>query len=171
MKAQLLRNRATPYSTAISQTELLASGGQAGSRYVGRIVALQEGFDSTGLEVTVDVNRKIGTDIEVFARVLASDDKVLAGGIVERPWVLMPLAPGQNKSYAGTDSLSFTKETYRLLEGGLNYSYSSDIILQTDPQSTYTFDTFRYYQIKVVFYAANPYYIPIIRNLTATALL
>ena len=171
MKAQLSRYRATPYSTAISQSELSPTGGQVGSRYVGRIVSLQEGFDSTGIEVTVDVNRQLGSDIEIFVRVLSIDDKVLAGGIVERPWTLLPIATGQTKSFAGTDSLSFAKETYRLLEGGLNYSYSSDIILPTDTQSILSFDTFRYYQVKVVFYAANPYYLPVIKNLTATALL
>lgn len=171
MKAQLFRNRIVPYSTAVSQSELSPTSGQAGARYVGRIVALQEGFDSTGLEISLDVNRKIGTDIEVFARVLSKEDKVLAGGIIERPWILVPLSSGQSKSFAGTDSSTFVRETYRLLDPELSYSYNAEDLINATTQEVFNFDTFGYYQIKVVFYASNPNYLPVIRNLTATALL
>lgn len=172
LKAQLFRNKIVPYSTAISQSELSPSSGQAGARYIGKIVALQEGFDSTGLEVAVDVNRKIGTDIEIFARVLSREDKVLAGGIVERPWKLLPLAPGQSKSFAGTDSTSFTKETYRLLDPDLSYFYNGeDLVNVSSETDDFSFNTFGYYQIKVVFYASDANYLPVIKNLTATAVL
>lgn len=172
MKAQLFKNKVVPYSTEISQSELSPNGGQAGARYIGKIVALQEGFDSTGLEVTVDVNRKIGTDIEVYARVLSREDKVLAGGIVERPWKLLPLAPGVTKSFAGTDTSSFTKEVYRLLDPDLSYTYNGeDLVTVSSAADQFSFNTFGYYQIKVVFYASNQNYLPVIKNLTATALL
>lgn len=172
MKAQLIRNRITPYSTAVSQSELSPTNGSAGARYVGKVVALQEGFDSTGIEVSVDVNRKIGTDIEVFVRVLSRDDKILSGGIVERPWTLLPLITGQSKSYAGTSSESYTRETYRLLEPTLAYSYdAASLIDSASAGSTFTFNTFAYYQIKVVYYATDANYLPVIKNLTATALL
>jgi hypothetical protein len=172
IKAQLFRNKIVPYSTVVSQSELSPNTGQAGARYIGKIVALQEGFDSTGLEVTVDVNRKIGTDIEVYARVLSREDKVLAGGIVERPWQLLPLAPGQSKSFAGTDTSSFSKEIYRLLDPDLSYSYNGEELATVSAATDdFSFDTFGYYQIKVVFYASNQNYLPIIKNLTATAVL
>lgn len=169
LKAQIFRNNITEYSDEISQSELRPYGGTAKSRYVSKIVTLQEGFDSTGLEVKVDVNRQVGTDIDVYARVLARDDKSFTDGIQGRPWVKMPLVAPAVKSFAGTDATSFTTETYRLLEPSLTYTSNSNV--QSNIQITSTYEDFSQYQVKIVFYSNNPAYLPKLKRLVATSVL
>lgn len=169
MKAQIFRNNITPYSSDVSFSELNPNNGDARSRYISKVVSLAEGFDSTGLEVRVDVNRKLGTDIEVFGRILSRNDKSFSVGIQGRPWFLMPLVSPTAKSYAGTDDTAFTQETYRLLEPDLTYTVSSNVASNVSVTSTY--EDFAHYQIKVVFYASNPVYLPKIKKLVATSLI
>jgi hypothetical protein len=169
MKAQAFRNLVNAYSSDRSATELNSSSGRAESRYVSKIVSLADGFDSTGLEVTIDVNRKTGTDIEVFARVLAREDTNYTAGIKGRNWTRMPLVEPSQKSFAGTDDDSFTSETYRLLEPALEYTSSANVT--STASTTGSFETFSQYQVKVVFYANNPVFLPKIKNLVAISLL
>jgi hypothetical protein len=121
------------------------------------------------MEVKVNVNRKIGTDIEVFTRVLSRNDKNFVNGINGRPWIKLPLVAPVSKSYAGTNDDLFTEETYRLLEPSLTYTNSGNSISTVSLTSAY--ETFANYQVKVVFYANNPVYLPKIKNLVATSLL
>ena len=165
-----MRNLVRPYTQEISDSELHPRHGAAVTRYLSKVVALQEGFDSTGIHVQLDVNRKIGTDIEVFTRVLGRNDKALNSGINDRPFVKLPLVTPSSKSFAGTSDDDFTTETYRTLEPELSYSYSANTFSSNTLTTSY-FDTFAYYQIKIVFYANNPVYLPKIKNMVATALL
>lgn len=168
VKAQVFKNSVVPYTQEISDSELNPSNGSARSRYISKIVSLQEGFDSTGIEVKVDVNRKVGTEIEVFYRVLSREDKLPDRGIFDRPWILLPLVSPTRKSFAGTSDDVFTTEVYRSLD--TTYTYASSSI--TDATITNaSFTDFAYYQVKVVFYANNPIYLPKIKNLVAVALL
>jgi hypothetical protein len=169
MKAQIFRNNITPYSTDISISELNPNNGEARSRYISKVVSLAEGFDSTGLEVRVDVNRKLGTDIEVFGRILSRNDKSFSVGIDGRPWFLMPLVSPTAKSYAGTDDTVFTQEVYRLLEPDLSYTITANVASNVTVTSSY--EDFAHYQVKVVFYASNPVYLPKIKKLVATSLI
>lgn len=169
LKAQIFRNSVTPYSSEVSISELKSNHGDARARYISKVVSLAEGFDSTGLEVRVDVNRKIGTDIEVFARVLSRNDKSFSTGIDGRPWTLLPLVSPVAKSFAGTDDTSFTQEIYRLLEPELSYTTSANVASNVSVSSSY--EDFAHYQIKLVFYANNPVYLPKIKKLVATSLI
>jgi hypothetical protein len=170
MKALAFRTLIKPYSPDISDTELTPNEGEANSRYVSRIVTLQEGYESQGIQVTLDVNRKLGTDIEVFARVLSKDDKTLTNGIDEQYWVRVPLVQPAQKSYAGLDDEQFFTETYKLLYPFLEYK--RDVYNQvTGNTDVVAFSDFTFYQVKVVFYAANPSIIPKIKNLIATSIL
>lgn len=169
-KGLAFKNNVRPFTQEISESELNPRHGSAGTRYLSKVVALQEGFDSTGIQVQVDVNRKIGTDIEVFARVLGREDKALTSGINDRPFIKLPLVSPTSKSFAGTSDDVFTTETYRILEPELSYSYSANTFSSNVLTNSY-FDTFAYYQVKIVFYANNPIYLPKIKNLIATSLL
>lgn len=170
IKGMAFRNLVRPYTQEISDSELNPRHGSAVTRYLSKVVALQEGFDSTGIQVQVDVNRKIGTDIEVFARVLGREDKALTSGINDRPFIRLPLVSPTSKSFAGTSDDDFTTETYKILEPELSYSYSANTFSSNVLTTSY-FDTFAYYQIKIVFYASNPVYLPKIKNMIATSLL
>jgi hypothetical protein len=165
IKAQILANNITDYTQQISDSELSAYNGSAKARYIGSVVSLADNFDSTGLQISVDVMRPPGADIEVFCRVLARGDKTLNLGIKERPWIRMPLVQPAAKTYAGIDENKFSTEIYKILEPNLNYTSNTDITSGL----TVNYDTFASYQIKVVFYASNSNFVPMIRNLSATS--
>jgi hypothetical protein len=165
IKAQILANNITDYTQQISDSELSAYNGSAKARYIGSVVSLADNFDSTGLQISVDVMRPPGADIEVFCRVLARGDKTLNLGIKERPWIRMPLVQPAAKTYAGIDENKFSTEIYKILEPNLNYTSNTDITSGL----TVNYDTFALYQIKVVFYASNSNFVPMIRNLSATS--
>ena len=169
IKTIATRNQIEAYSSEIALSEEGPNSGTAGSRYIGKVVSLAKDFDSTGINVKLDVNRKIGTDIEVYCRVLSREDKDLSNGIRDRRWVRMPLVAPAEKSFAGVSGTSFTTETYELLEPSLSYSNSANTSIGIGVASTY--NNFAYYQIKVVFYASNPVYLPVIKNLVATSVL
>jgi hypothetical protein len=169
IKSQVLRNAVTEYNADISNSELSASNGTAKARYISKVVTLQQGFDSTGLDVKVNVNRKVGTDIEVFARVLAKNDKAFSAGIAARPWVKMPLFAPTTKSFAGTDDTLFTEENYKLTSPSLAYSNTANVDANIAVTSSY--EDFNQYQIKIIMYASNPVYLPKIKNLVATSVL
>jgi hypothetical protein len=163
--SQIFKTAISDYSKEISDSELKANNGGAQARYISKVVSLETDFESTGIEVKLNVNRKLGTDIEVFCRVLSKDDKSLTNGIHDRPWVRMPLVYPAAKTYAGT-SEQFSTETYRILEPLLNYtSVTPGSLLST------TYENFSNYQIKVVFYSNNIAYVPMIKNLTATSVI
>lgn len=165
IKAQIIANNITDYTKEISDSELNAYNGSAKARYITTVVNLADGFDSTGLQVSLDVMRPPGADIEIFCRVLARGDKTLKNGIRERSWIRMPLVQPISKTYAGTDESKFSTEIYKVLEPNLNYTSNTDITSGI----TVNYDTFATYQVKVVFYANNSNYVPMIQNLTATS--
>ena len=163
INTQLFRTYITPYSNDISLSELRPAGGTAQCRYISKPVALADGFDSTGIEVVLDVSRPIGSDIEVFCRVLARDDKGVSNGINDRPFIKMPLTFPGAKTYSGTKDI-FSTEKYKILDPFLSYSSIANGL-------TASFNDFAFYQIKVVFYASDPLYPPKLRYLSASALI
>lgn len=176
-------NEIDPYEADTRAAELLPTGGIAHSRYISKVITLASGFDSTGLEVKIDVNRKIGTDIDVFCRVMSSSDINTNNSIDNLPWKRMPLynkdatvtAPDSTegkKSYAGTEE-TFSAETYKILETdtaattGFDNLYYSALVGDT----LTTFKDFNKFQVKVVFYSFDSTIVPKIKNLIATAVI
>lgn len=160
---QLFKTYISPYSYDISQSELRPAGGTAQCKYISKPVALADGFDSTGIEVALEVSRPIGSDIEVFCRVLARDDKSVSNGIYDRYWTKMPLTYPGAKTYSGTKDI-FNTEKYKILDPFLTYSSTANGL-------TAKFNDFAFYQIKVVFYASDPLYPPKLKSLTAAAVI
>ena len=180
------KNLIDPFEIDTRNSEIQAANGVAKSKYISKIVTLEEGFDSTGLEVKLDVNRKTGTDIDVFCRVISSSDNALDASIEKRDWKLMPLynqtasvsnpasiSGNIGKSYAGLSDTVFYNETYKILEGDslattgtANLAYTATLGgVET------TFTSFNKFQVKVVFYAADTTIVPKIKNLIATAVI
>jgi hypothetical protein len=176
-------NEIDPYEADTRSAELLPSGGIAHSRYISKVVTLATGFDSTGLEVKLDVNRKIGTDIDVFCRVMSSTDINTNNSIDNLPWKRMPLY-NQNatitspdsiegkKTYAGTEE-TFSTEIYKILETDSAATTGFDNLYYTAlaGDTVTTFKDFNRFQIKVVFYSFDSTIIPKIKNLIATSVI
>ena len=174
-------NEIDPYEADTRNAELLPTGGIAHSRYISKVVTLASGFDSTGLEVKIDVNRKIGTDIDVFCRVMSSTDVNTNNTIDNLPWKRMPLynkdatvtAPDSiegKKSYAGDQEI-FSTEIYKILETDTAATTGFDNLYYTAlvGDKLATFKDFNKFQVKVVFYSFDSTIVPKIKNLIATA--
>jgi hypothetical protein len=183
LKLFTFRNEIDPYDLDTRNSELQPNNGVAKSRYISRIITLANDFDSTGLEVKLDVNRKIGTDIDVFCRVISSQDINIENNIEKLAWRRIPIfnqratATNPNslegeKLYAGTSDRFYT-ETYKILEedseattgiSNLYYSvFSGNALI--------TFKSFNKYQIKVVMYSQDTTIVPKIKNIIATAVI
>ncbi len=166
LAAQVFRTNITEYSEAISVSELKPNHGTATCRYLSKVVELADGFDSTGLEVKVNVNRKTGTDIDVFCRTLSRNDTSVSNGIFDRYWKKMPLVYPVSKTFAGTSD-TFSQETYRILEPNLEYTANAG----PNTNITANFEDFAYYQVKVVMYSSDPINVPRLKSLSATSLI
>ena len=184
------KNSIDPYEIDTSNSELDSNDGVARSKYISKVVTLAPGFDSTGLEVKIAVNRQIGTDIDVYCRVMSAYDVGISSKMENRPWRKMPLfnqtanastassVTGQ-KSYAGANENSYSIETYKILDGdsiattgtnNLSYTAVVDNGLGRAQQTTFT--DFNRYQIKVVMYASDTNtYIPKLNGIVATSVL
>ena len=179
-----LKNEIELFDADASDSELSPAGGFALSKYISKITTLASEFDSTGLEVRVDVNRKIGTDIEVYCKVLSPKDIAVNNTIDTLSWRRMPIfnksASATNadslnvtKKYVGLSDTEFNTEVYKILEedsvgttGIPNLSYTRLL----GGVST-TFTTFNVFQIKIVMYSENTAIVPKIKNLIATAVI
>ena len=180
------KNLIEPYEVDTQDSELYYGNGVASSKYISKIVTLEEGFDSTGLEVKLDVNRKTGTDIGVYCRVISGSDNGIDSSIEKRDWKIMPVFnqnatvsnQGSNsgnvgKSFVGLSETEFYTETYKILEedsisttGTANLSYTADL----GGVST-TFNSFNKFQVKIIFYANDSTIVPKIKNLIGTAVI
>ena len=153
----LVQNVITPYYSANTVSESLGGfhNGNAVARYITRRVTLNNNFQSTGLTVYMDVNRQIGTKIEVYYKVLNSND---ANNFDNNPYVLMNpiLTPGSGVIY--TDATSYTSDTYQ----ALNITYN-------DLTTNALYNNFNVFAIKVVMYSSNPSIVPQIKNFRAIA--
>ena len=176
-------NQIDPFDLDTQNSELGATGWAAQSRYVSKVITLATGFDSSGLEVRLAVNRKYGTDIDVFCRVKSALDLNTENTIENLPWRRMPLY-NEKATITAPDSLEskktfaaytndFYSEVYKLLEtdsvattGFANLEYETLV-----GETLTTFKTFNQFQIKVVFYSNDTTIVPKIRNLIATAVI
>ena len=184
------KNSIDPYEVDTSNSELDSDDGIARSKYISKVVTLAPGFDSTGLEVKVGINRQIGTDIDVYCRVMSSYDVGVSSKMENRPWRKMPLfnqtanasttssVTGQ-KSFAGADENTFTVETYKILDGDSvartgtnNLAYTAVVDNGLGQAQSTVFTDFNRYQIKIVMYAADTStYIPKLNGIVATSVI
>lgn len=157
----LISNIIMPYSANISLSELTPSNGLAISKYISKIVTLKEGFESNGLTVYVDVNRPVGTDIEVFCKIQNTYDYTTS--FEDREWIKLPYTTNSNRDKVTTsDDNEYTEETYQNLELSYSANTGTENVLYTD---------FNSYAIKVVFYSDSTVRAPKIRNLRAISTL
>ena len=180
------KNLIEPYEIDTRDSEIYYGNGVASSKYISKIVTLEEGFDSTGLEVKLDVNRKTGTDIGVYCRVISGADNGIDSSIEKLAWKIMPLfnqnatvsnqasySGNVGKTFVGLSETEFHTETYKILEedslattGTANLSYNATL----GGVST-TFNSFNKFQIKIIFYSNNSTVVPKIKNLIGTAVI
>ena len=154
----LIQNYITPYNSANTAAESLGglnNYGGAVARYISRRVTLNNNFDSTGITVYLNVNRPVGTKIEVYYKVLNGVDQ---NNFDKQPYVLMPAILASSNGVEYTSSDSWTSDTYQ----------STDITY-TDMTTGAEYTNFKTYAVKVVFYSDNTAFVPEIKNFRAIA--
>lgn len=125
----------------------------ANARYIGRQVILKNGVFANGIRISLDVNRKVYTDLDVFARIRSSSDNISIP-FETLSWQRIPLSNSTPKISVGLSSDAYTSEIYEKFN------------LKTDTNAS----DFNSYQIKIVFYSENNSVVPRIKNLIATAI-
>jgi hypothetical protein len=149
---KLIKNQINEYSLAISESELTVSEGQAYAKYVSKAVTLNEDFDADGITLYVDVNKPIGTSIEVFYRVLNRYDNNLE--LNETIWYRLTKKSSITPTLLASD---YIEELYE----DLNISYSG--------VNGVRYDSFNRLQVKIVMYSEDKAKVPSIKNLRVIA--
>ncbi len=159
LNAILIKNNITPYVDQASNTalELLPGFGNNGSiaKYITKRVTLNNNFDSTGLTVFLDVNRRPGTKIEVYYKVLNSNDQ---NSFDNQPYVLMNPKFTVGGALQSTGVNDWTTDTYQALD-----------ITYNDVTTGSLYTNFKVFSIKIVMYSDNPAIVPRIKNFRAVA--
>ena len=159
LNAILVKNNITNYVNEASNTalELLPGFGNNGSvaKYITKRVTLNNNFDSSGLTVFLDVNRRPGTKIEVYYKVLNSNDQ---NSFDSQPYVLMNPKFTIGGSLESTGVNDWTTDTYQ----ALNITYN-------DVSTGSVYRDFKVFSIKIVMYSDNPAIVPKIKNFRAIA--
>jgi hypothetical protein len=104
-------------ATAKAQGETSKRGGNINARYITRQITLEEGFESGDLRVFMDCIRPTGTDVQVYYKVLGSEDP---DRFADKSWVRMSKTIDKNSK----DTNQVIELTFRpdLLENKLKYT-------------------------------------------------
>lgn len=141
--------------------EIDARGGNCKARYITRRVVLQDGFDANMLRVYFSAYNPAQTNIEVYYKVLASED---GDNFDDRPYVRMQCVQSGNESLPNTIKSKITGEyleyLYLPFTSDCSYVGSNNI----------TYDTFKTFAIKIVMTTSDPTYVPLIRDFRTLAL-
>jgi hypothetical protein len=149
----LVKNRIDPYSTAINNSELLPFGGLAQAKYITRRVTLADGFDATGINVNLLVNRRPGTTIKVYYKILNKYDTT---DFDNRPYVEIPITTLSGDVIVANNPDQYSEENYQ----ALNIAYTAGSASYAD---------FNVFAIKVAFFSQSDTVIPQIKALRVTA--
>ena len=147
----LVRNIIDSYSDFVSESELTPNG-TAFAKYTTKPVTLADGFDADGITVYVDANKPLGTQIEVFYRILNKYDSSVE--FENSNWYKITKKSIDANSQLSSD---YVEETYE----DLNISYVG--------KNGQVYTTFDRLAVKVVFYAEDPTKVPTIKNLRVIA--
>ncbi len=140
----------------IVASETDPSGGPARSRYITKRAILNEGFNGGDLRVYITGNKPVGTNFFVYYKVKNEDDPAT---FESREWFPMEQATPSNR-YSSSD-IDYIEYEYRP-------SLSSNSVSYTAGGTTY--NSFREYAIKVVFYSESTLILPKARDFRAIAL-
>lgn len=148
----LVNNSIDPYSQLLSDSELLSSGGMSSAKYVTKQIVLNDDFDADGLTVYIDSNKPVGTEIEIFYKVLNAYD--FSKTFDDLNWSILPRI---SQVQSATNTNIYSEETFQ----------EFNITYQNDSGTIYT--NFKYFAIKIVMYSNNSSLVPKLQNLRVIA--
>jgi hypothetical protein len=148
-------------ATAVVAGETSVKGGPAATRYVTKKVVLEGGFDSGDLNVYISAYRPLGTDINVYYKVLSRND---TQEFDEGYWQLMT----KTNSCDGTYSQARADlHEYTFSPGILGKDQGYISYLSNNGQTYYTFSQFA---IKIVLTTTDKTLVPFLSDMRCIAL-
>jgi hypothetical protein len=144
-------------ATALVAGETDKSGGNIVSKYISREIILEDGFDSSDISVFMDAIRVTGTDIQVYYKVVSSEDPDL---LSDKSWRRMQKVKDTfSKDYNTKITLQFKPDLnvnqISYTENGVNYPIGG---------------TFKSFAIKVCLLTTDGAIVPKLDNLRISAL-
>jgi len=142
-------------------SETSATGGNALARYISRKVVLEPGFDATDLTVYLTANKQSGADIQVYYKIMASDDP--DQNFDNKTWVRM--RPYNNFGVLAQNDDDYIEYIYRpttaLVVPATPIAYTSALV---------TYNNFKVFAIKIVLLSTSTINPPSLRDMRAIAL-
>lgn len=133
-----------------------ATGGNGLAKYQTKIVTLSDGFESGDLIVRLDAIRPVGTDVQVYFKVLSGQD---SEAFIDKKWQRMNKV---SDTYSQTANDSVPLEyRYNVDTGSVNYIQ--------DGKALPLGGKFKYFAIKIRLSAADPSVIPAVDSLRVIA--
>lgn len=147
---------ATRNASAIILGETRSSGGNYLARYISRRVTLNDGFESSDLRVFLTAYRPPATGIEVYYKIMNSDDP---DDFDQKQYFKM-----QQYTPSGITSTNYND----FIEYEYRPSLNTDSISYTSGGTTY--NTFKFFAIKIVLSSSDTTLVPKVRDMRAIAL-
>ena len=161
----LSSNAAIAGTDDIITVDYEATDVQGNAKYHTRLVSLPTGAEADDLLVFLDASISAGTDVLVYAKVLAPGDTT---DPKNRPWTQMSKSVNSNTLGAGELVYKFDKNGHdeTTVVGGVN---SSGVFTYTSSGST--FSQFTAFAVKIVMVSVDSYYVPSVNSMRALALM
>lgn len=148
-------------ATAVIAGETSVKGGPAATRYVTKKVVLEGGFDSGDLNVYMSAYRPLGTDVNVYYKVLSRND---TQGFDDGYWQLMTKTNSCDGLYSQARN---DLHEYTFAPGTLGTEQGFVSYVGNNGQTYYTFSQFA---IKIVLTTTDKTLVPYLSDLRCIAL-
>jgi hypothetical protein len=147
--------------------------GAASTKYVSRIITLDENQDAEDLLITVSAYRPSGTDITVYAKFLSAED---SEQIDDKVWTEMVRRKGAFDFSNPLDQNAFIDFDFSMpstapaTNPNAAYLDSSDGVVTYQSSSGSLHKSFKNYMIKIALTSNNPARVPLLNDCRAIAL-
>ena len=132
----------------------LPTGGDATAKYVTRQVTMRDGFDAQDITVYLNMNRRAGTQVTCYYKVLSQYD---FDSFEDKLWKVM--AQTSNLNTISTDSTEFVEYQFDPTTTTTNYSSGGA-----------AFTSYKTFAVKIVMTSSNTSVIPRVKDLRVIAL-
>lgn len=147
----------TANAVVVLNSEYDSSGGPCLARYITKTITLADGFDAGDLRVFLAANKPSGTEVHVFCKVLSGSDVTQ---FKDRPYQKL-------ECFNPTVSPSININEFREYE--YRPSLTENQLIYTSEDGV-TYDTFKYFSIKIVMTSEDTCVVPRIKDLRVIAL-
>ena len=139
----------------------LPKGGDATARYITRRVTLKDGFDARDMTIYLTINKRAGTDVKCYYKILSQFDPVPFDDCLWKP-----MSQSDNLNTISLDADEFIEYQF---DPTVTAPYvTAEAIQYTDGSATYS--SYKTFAVKVVMNSTNTSVVPRIKDLRVIAL-